>query len=65
MTKKRLIAAVVLPIAALWCSQSSAQYGAPLSDTDLSKESVNPVSRQITLPLKYEADILDWRRQTH
>jgi hypothetical protein len=55
--KKRVVA--VLPIAALWGSQSLAQSGTPISDTDLSKETENPVTRQITLPLRYEADFLD------
>ena len=55
--KKSIIA--VLPIAALWSGQSLAQTGARLSDTDLSKETENPVTRQITLPLRYEADFLD------
>jgi hypothetical protein len=57
MMKKRVVA--VLPIAALWGSQSLAQSGTPISDTDLSKETENPVTRQITLPLRYEADFLD------
>ncbi|MGE5201054.1 MAG: transporter [Acidobacteriota bacterium] len=30
-----------------------------MSDADLSKESVNPVTRQITLPLRYEAEFND------
>jgi hypothetical protein len=57
MMKKRVV--VVLPIAALWGGQSLAQSGTPISDTDLSKETENPVTRQITLPLRYEADFLD------
>jgi hypothetical protein len=57
MMKKRVVA--VLPIAALWGSQSLAQSSTPISDTDLSKETENPVTRQITLPLRYEADFLD------
>jgi hypothetical protein len=60
MMKKRAIVAVVLPIAALWCRQSFAQSGAPVNDTDyLSKETENPVTRKITVPLRYEADFLD------
>jgi hypothetical protein len=31
----------------------------PLSDTELSKESENPVTRMITLPLRYEAEFND------
>ena len=55
--KKRVVAA--LTIAALWTSQSLAQSSAPISDTELSKEAENPVTRYITLPLRYEADIWD------
>jgi hypothetical protein len=38
-----------------------AQSAIPVSDTDtqLSKEIENPVTRRITLPLRYEADFLD------
>jgi hypothetical protein len=46
-------------MAALWSGQSMAQSAAPLSDTELSKEIENPVTRRITLPLRYEADFLD------
>jgi hypothetical protein len=60
--KKRVVAA--LTIAALWSGQSLAQSGAPLSDTDLSKEAENPVTRQITLPLRYEADFWDGANRT-
>jgi hypothetical protein len=51
----------ILAIAALWSSQSLAQAAAPVSDanTELSKEIENPVTRRITLPLRYEADFLD------
>lgn len=51
---KRVIAA--LPLAALWSGQAIAQSSGPISDTDLSKETENPVTCQITLPLRYEAD---------
>lgn len=51
--KKHIV--VVLAITASFCEQSLAQ----LSNTDLSKETENPVTRQITLPLRYEADLLD------
>jgi hypothetical protein len=57
--KKCVIVVVVLP-AALWCRQSVAQSGAPVNDTDyLSKETENPVTRKMTVPLRYEADFLD------
>jgi hypothetical protein len=57
--KKRVVAAAILPVAALWGGQSLAQLGSPMSDADLSKESENPVTRQITLPLRYEAEFLN------
>ena len=50
---------VVLAIATFWSTQSLAQSAAPISATDLSKEAENPVTRRITLPLRYEADFLD------
>ena len=52
-------AGIVLTTAALWGGQSMAQSAMPLSDTELSKDTENPVTRQITLPLRYEADFLD------
>jgi hypothetical protein len=50
--KKRVVTAVVLAIAAHWHSQSLAQSGALISNNDLSKESENPVTRLIMLPLR-------------
>jgi hypothetical protein len=45
------------------CSgQSLAQS---VSATELSKEAENPVSRQIKLPLRYEADFLDGPYKSH
>ena len=35
-----------------------------ISDTELSKEAENPVTRYITLPLRYEADIWDGANKT-
>jgi hypothetical protein len=55
--KKRI--GLVLFIVTLWSGQSLAQTVAPLSSTDFSKETENPVTRQITLPLRYEAEFLD------
>ena len=57
--KKRILP--TLAIAALWGGQSLAQSMVPVSDidTELSKEIENPVTRRITLPLRYEADFLD------
>jgi hypothetical protein len=54
--KKRILAGLL--IAMLWSGQSLAQSDTPLSDNDLSKETENPVTRHITLPLRYEADFL-------
>jgi len=53
--------AVLLAVATLWSIQSLAQTASPASDatlpdTQFSKDSENPVTRQITLPLRYEAD---------
>src|SRR5215831_14700501 len=57
---KRRVAAA-LAVATLSASPSVAQTPAPVSDTDteVSKEIENPVTRRITLPLRYEADFLD------
>ena len=53
-------ATIFLAMATLWGGQCLAQSAPPTpSDTDLSKEIENPVTRQITLPLRYEADFLD------
>jgi len=55
--KKRL--AAILPLAVLWVGRALAQSTPPLSSTDVSKETENPVTRQITVPLRYQADLLD------
>jgi hypothetical protein len=52
-------AVMVLGTAAFWSGQSLAQAPALPSDTELSKDVENPVTRQITLPLRYEADFND------
>jgi hypothetical protein len=54
----------VLAIAALYSGKAVGQPAAPAiqihpSNNDLSKESENPVSLMITLPLRYEADFHD------
>jgi hypothetical protein len=56
---KRL--ATVFVVATLWSSQALAQSTTAESDTDteISKQVENPVTRRITLPLRYEADFLD------
>jgi hypothetical protein len=59
LIKKRVVMAVVLAIAAHWHSQSLAQSSALISNNDLSKESENPVTRLIMLPLRYEGEFQD------
>jgi hypothetical protein len=55
--------ALTLTLATLSNGQSLAQTATPMSDTEtdteISKEIENPVTRRITLPLRYEADFLD------
>jgi len=51
--------ATLTAAAILWGGQSLAQTTMPTSDTEVSKETENPVTRQITLPLRYEADLND------
>ena len=43
----------------LWSNQALSRSEAPESDTQISKQIENPVTRRITLPLRYEADFLD------
>jgi len=55
--KKRVLSAI---FSAVLCGgQAVAQSASPISNTELSKESENPVSRVITLPLRYEAEFND------
>jgi len=42
----------------LWVSQALAQVPTPVTNTDFSKETENPVTRQITLPLRYQENFL-------
>ena len=51
--------AAMLVMATLGGGPCLAQSTPPASDTELSKEIENPVTRRITLPLRYEADFLD------
>jgi hypothetical protein len=48
-----------LAVAIPWSGQLMAQTAPQPTDTELSKEAENPVTRLITLPLRYEADFLD------
>jgi hypothetical protein len=50
-----IIVGFVLPLANLALAQSTE----PISDAYLSKESVNPVTRHVTVPLRYEAEFQD------
>jgi hypothetical protein len=52
-------AAAILFFAMLWAGEALAQATPPLSNDEVSKETDNPVSRQITLPLLFQADFLD------
>jgi hypothetical protein len=56
MRNRRLL---VLAIVLLWSSRLLAQSAGPASDAELSKESANPVTRYITVPLRYEAEFED------
>ena len=58
MNKANVLA---VAMALLSGSQSLAQtvMATNVTDTELSKEIENPVTRRITLPLRYEADFLD------
>jgi hypothetical protein len=51
--------ATVFALAVLCGRACLAQSAPPESDTELSKDSENPVTKLITLPLRYEADFLD------
>ena len=55
----KLQTTLALALAALSSSRSPAQSMPPESDTKISKQIANPVTRRITLPLRYEADFLD------
>jgi hypothetical protein len=54
---KRSVAVFVFAL--LGSGQCAAQSALPVSNNELSKDIENPVTRQITLPLRYEADFLD------
>jgi hypothetical protein len=45
--------------AAFWSGQAVAQTRMPITNDDFSKETENPVTRQITLPMRYQADFVD------
>lgn len=51
-------AAAILAVTVLWAGQALAQTAPPPSNNEVSKETENPVSRQISLPLLFQADFL-------
>jgi hypothetical protein len=51
--------AAVFAMTLLSASQATAQVPTPVTNTDFSKETENPVTRRITLPFRYQADFLD------
>jgi hypothetical protein len=51
--------AATISFAVLSASPALAQVPTPVTNTDFSKETENPVTRHITLPLRYEANFLD------
>jgi hypothetical protein len=55
--KKRIGACVALTT--LWSNHALSQSETPKSDTEISKQIEIPITRRITLPLRYEADFLD------
>src|ERR1700745_1593988 len=56
MARHRII---VVLAETLWPSRALGQSPAPLSNTDVSKEVQNPVTLNITVPLRYEAEFND------
>jgi hypothetical protein len=55
--KKRFTSGLIASV--FWSGQAVAQTLMPITNDDFSKEAENPVTRQITLPLRYQADFLD------
>ena len=51
--------AAVLVVAALSAGHALGQVPTPVTNTDFSKETENPVTRQMTLPVRYQADFFD------
>jgi len=52
-------AAAVLPLALFWAGQALSQAAPSPTNDEVSKETENPVTRRITLPLRYQADFRD------
>lgn len=55
----RALLAAVIACGSLWCGRSWAQEREADRSTEVSKEIENPVTRQITIPLRYEAEFQD------
>jgi hypothetical protein len=53
------LGALVLVIVSVWGGRAVAQSADGSSDAELSKDSVNPVARHITVPLRYQAEFQD------
>jgi hypothetical protein len=49
----------VIGAAMPWAEQAVAQPAPALSNTEIAKEAVNPVTLNVTVPLRYEADFND------
>ena len=59
MLSDQRLGALVLVIVSLWGGRAVAQSADVSSDAELSKDSVNPVTRHITVPLRYQAEFQD------
>jgi len=58
ISDKRL-GALVLVIISVWSGQAVAQSADVSSDAELSKDSMNSVTRHVTVPLRYQAEFQD------
>ena len=58
-TGTRAFLAASVAVGTLWSACSPAQEPASDRNTEVSKETENPVTRQITIPLRYEAEFQD------
>ena len=59
MISDQRLGALVLVIVSVWGGRAVAQSADVSSDAELSKDSVNPVARHITVPLRYQAEFQD------
>jgi len=56
LSSMRISGAIATIALLLWSGQAFAQSTVPVSNDEISKETENPVTRQITLPLRYHPD---------